>query len=95
RLNGRHGPAHDAHADQMLLSPAQEAVLVEWCHYLSLTAHPLNRRTLAPKVEAIAGKTPGIHWIERFLERHAEELHMGGTSGLDLKRARSFNFTTV
>ncbi|KAJ7112590.1 DDE superfamily endonuclease-domain-containing protein, partial [Mycena epipterygia] len=81
-LNDRaHGkrPTHLAHQDQQLVSEAQEKVLIDWCHHLTLTAHPLNRQTLIPKVKLLVGQDPGKHW----------------TSGLDPKRARAFNPTSM
>ncbi|KAJ7164801.1 hypothetical protein C8R43DRAFT_1167244, partial [Mycena crocata] len=29
-----------SHSDQLLLKPAEENVLVDWCHFLHITAHP-------------------------------------------------------
>ncbi|KAJ7454370.1 hypothetical protein B0H11DRAFT_1622327, partial [Mycena galericulata] len=30
----------ESHSDQLRLTPAQENVLVDWCHFLHITAHP-------------------------------------------------------
>jgi hypothetical protein len=67
---------------------------VEWCKYLALTAHPLSRRAVGPKVKALSGQKPGKNWLHTFFQRHPR-LKMGRASGLDLKRARAFNYPTV
>jgi hypothetical protein len=94
RLNGVR-TCSDAHNDQFLLTEPQEKVLVDWCHFLDLTAHPLNRQTIYPKVKALCGQTPGQNWLDRFLERHKLDLFSGKTSGLDPKRAQAFNYTAI
>ncbi len=76
--------------------------MVDWIQYLSMTGHPINKRTIRPKVQALMreqGKavpmnSPSKAWIRRFLERHPE-LKLGRGSGLDPKRAKAFNYTTV
>ncbi|KAK7039863.1 hypothetical protein R3P38DRAFT_2382982, partial [Favolaschia claudopus] len=55
----------DSHSDQFKLPPGTERVLVDWCHFLHLTAHPLNRQTIYPKVKALCGETPGHNWLDR------------------------------
>jgi hypothetical protein len=85
----------ESHSDQFRLSAAQEKVLVDWCHFLDLTAHPLNRQTIYPKVKALCGETPGHNWLDRFLQRHKLDLFTGKTAGLDPKRARAFNYATI
>jgi hypothetical protein len=64
---------------------AQEKVLVDWCHFLHVTAHPLNWPTIYPKVKALCGQTPGQNWLDKFLlERHKFDLRTRKTTGLDL-----------
>jgi len=104
RIKGTAVPKKEAHADQQLLSPAEESVLVDWMRYLALTGHPLNKRTIRPKVKALLSakgfvdkedKHPSKKWIRRFMKRHMPELKTGRGSGLDPKRAKAFNYATV
>ncbi|THU99808.1 DDE-domain-containing protein, partial [Dendrothele bispora CBS 962.96] len=95
RARGKHKAPHQAHNGQLLLTAAQEAALVSWCHYLDLTGHPLTRRTIGPKVAKLSGTFPGKNWLPRFLERHRDKLFLGRTSKLDDQRGRNFNFHTV
>lgn len=84
---------------------AEEATLVDWMKYLALTGHPLNARTIRPKVQAILAakgskyatdnKYPGKTWICKFRMRFRKELKTGQGSGLDPKRAKAFNYTKV
>jgi len=83
-------PPKQAHADQQLLSPAQEKVIVLWCLFLSATGHPLGKRELAWKVKDIIQHEPNEKWVHAFLRRHPE-LKLGKCTGLDPKRARAFN----
>ena len=53
RILGTACPRTEAHESQQLLSRAEEATLVDWIKYLALTGHPLNARTIRPKVQAI------------------------------------------
>jgi hypothetical protein len=85
----------ESHSDQFRLTPAQEDVLVDWCHFLHITAHPLNWQTIYPKVKALCGETPGHNWLDRFLQRHKLDLLTGKTTGLDPKRARALNYATI
>ena len=95
----------EAHVDQQLLTKAEEQTLVEWIQYLALTGHLLNKRTIRPKVQAIldakgskfhgSEKYPSKNWIRKFMRRWLPHLKTGRGSGLDPKRAKAFNFTTV
>ena len=77
----------EAHAHQQLLSPAVEKVLVDWIVFLSDTSHPLNKRSIRKKAEALCGRKPSESWIRAFLGRHPE-VTLGRPSGLDPKRAQ-------
>lgn len=103
RILGLALPKKDAHINQQLLNKAEQATLIDWIKYLALTGHPLNKRTIRPKVQAILEakgrkvdlKHPSKTWIREFMKRHTPELKMSRGSGLDPKRAKAFNFTTV
>lgn len=83
-----------AHVQQQLLSPEAEKVLVDWIIFLSNTAHPLNRRSIQTRAEALCGNKPGINWIYAFLKRWPE-ICLGRPSGLDPKRGQAFNRPVV
>jgi len=94
RLQGKHIPPQQAHVSQQLLSPEAEKVLVDWIIFLSDIGHPLSKRTIRKKAEALCGKKPSKSWIIYFLRRHPE-IRLGKPSGLDPKRAQAFNKPTV
>ena len=94
RFQGKHVPPKQAHINQQLLSPDAEKVLVDWIIFLSDTGHPLSKRTIRTKAQALCGKKPSQTWIFFFLRRHPE-IKLGKPSGLDPKRAQAFNKPTV
>ena len=96
RIRGETRPRREAHQNEQLLSPAQEKALVDWICHLSDIGRPLNKRTLAKKVQRIAQtkRRPPRSWIRRFLDRHPE-VRLEKPSGIDPKRARAFNEATV
>ncbi|THU88385.1 hypothetical protein K435DRAFT_679980 [Dendrothele bispora CBS 962.96] len=71
--------------------------------YLALSARPINKRTIWPKVVEILrakGRTTKQNtvsrtWIHNFYEKHCADLKTGRGVGLDPKRVKAFNFTTV
>ncbi|KAK0481103.1 DDE superfamily endonuclease-domain-containing protein, partial [Armillaria luteobubalina] len=69
RCRDEAAPKTKAHLAQLLLPPASEEILVDWIKFLSATGHPVNKRTIRPK--------------------------LGRGSGLDPKRAKAFNYSTV
>ncbi|KAF8805523.1 hypothetical protein BYT27DRAFT_7073169, partial [Phlegmacium glaucopus] len=79
RVQGLTQPCKEAHGQQQLLTRAEEGALVDWICYLALTGHPLNKRTIRPKVQAILSakgiknvgeKHPSKTWIRKFMKRH-------------------------
>lgn len=94
RFLGRTVPYRKAHVQQQLLSPEAEKVLVDWTVFLSDTAHPLNKRTIRKKAQALCGKKPSAGWIYWFLRRWPE-IQLGRPSGLDPKRGQAFNRPVV
>jgi transposase len=83
-----------AHEKDKHLNKAQEDVLCEWIAHLAATGHPISKRTIRPKVQALCGKWPSRSWIRQFLKRHPD-LCLGRPSGLDPKRAQAFNPAVV
>jgi hypothetical protein len=94
RFQGEHVPAREAHIKEMLLSPAQEEVMVDWMKFLGMVGRPVCQQTMRPKVHSLCGKYPGDTWVRRFIKRHPE-VKLGRASNLDPKRAQAFNFTSV
>lgn len=84
----------DVSITEQLHGASQEMVLKELVKFLALSRMPLLKRTLAPKVFALCGKTPSCKWIYRFLHRHVD-CTLGRPIGLDPARAKCFNHTTV
>lgn len=95
RYKGQHTDSHSAHQEQMLLSPYQEMVLVEWMTKDAREVKPWTRAELRVRVKQLTGRSPGKSWLKSFEQRHAETIHAARTSGLDPKRAQCFNPTTV
>ena len=104
RIQGITVHCKGAHVQQQLLTAAEEQTLVDWMQYLALTGHPLNKRTIRPKIQAILAvkgiknmdnKHPSKTWIQKFMKRHAQQLKASRGCGLDPKRAQAFNYTTV
>lgn len=88
------GPRSMGHIQQRLLTRGQEDVLCKWVKYLGATGHAVSKRTIVPKVQQLCGRRPSKSWIRRFLQRRVD-LVLKRPTGLDPKRARAFNFTTV
>lgn len=89
------GSRRDAHEHEQLLDNAQQQVLVEWCEYHAHMGIPLTRVQVAQKASELAGRAPGKNWVDRFLKKHNHSLHSAKGHGLDPKRAKAFNPTTV
>lgn len=90
RFLGKHVPPWEAHTGQQLLTPGAEKALIDWITFLSETGHPLNKRTIRKKAEALCGKKPSHSWVHYFLGRHPE-IKLCKPSSLDPKRAQAFN----
>ena len=97
-------PKKEAHINQQLLNKAKQETLVDWIKYMALTGHPLNKRTIHPKILAILKaksqrnvdeKYPSKSWIWRFMKRHMPHLKMSWGSGLNPKCAKAFNYSMV
>ena len=91
RLKGRQ-QRWAAHTSQQVLSSIQEEVLCSWVKLYSLQGRPIGITQIRHIVQDITGvkKPPHRDWVRRFLKRHPE-LTVGKPSGLDPKRAQSFN----
>lgn len=95
RLKGRQQRSA-AHAPQQVLSPLQEEVLCSWIEFYSAQGRPIGVSQIRLIAQDIAGskKPPNRSWVRCFLQRH-KELAVGKPSGLDPKRAQSFNKEAV
>jgi hypothetical protein len=94
RLKEKTQPANKAHVSQQLLSPAQEDVLADWMRFLGALVILVNKKTIAPKVEALCSRRPNEKCIVVLLLQHKDIIGSHG-SGIDPKRARAFNYKTV
>ena len=95
RLKGRQ-PRRVAHESQQVLSSIQEEALCSWIEFYSAQGRPIGVSQIRLIAQDIVGtkKPPHRDWVRRFLERHSE-LAVGKPSGLDPKRAQSFNEESV
>ena len=87
---GLHKVANHAHEIRQHLTDTEEHVLCDWIEYRSDIGQPLTRKQLVKKVELCIGRKPSYKWLPRFLKRHPV-IRLGKPSGLDPKRAQSFN----
>jgi len=94
RIKGKTRPRPQAHAEQQILSPEGEVVLVAWIQLWADTARPVSISRIQRIARDLSGGKVGKNWVYRFLARHPE-LKLGKPSGLDPKRAQAFNETTV
>ena len=93
RLHGQRSKM-DASVSQQVLSPTQEAVIVDWCGHQATVAKPFNPDDLRSIAFNMTGKIPGKNWHRRFELQHPE-LKRTRPSNLDLKHAKNFNETNV
>jgi hypothetical protein len=84
----------EGHRRELLLTSAQEEVLVEWIKVMGRRGIPLTATTLADYVTDIVGHAVGESWVRRFKTRHPE-LKVKWSSTLERCRAASLNPTLV
>jgi Tc5 transposase DNA-binding domain len=85
---------HEAHADEQLLTPAQEEILVKWIKVQGHRGVPMTYRSVAHAAGEISGKPVGEVWPKRFRKRHPD-LKMKKTTGLEKARAKALNPSAV
>jgi len=86
----------EAKGDQhRLLSTAQERALISWIRLRAFYGKPWSRRHIAAHVASILGRSPGIHWVTRFIKRHPATLRKSRAYALDPKRAMNFTRANV
>lgn len=95
-LKGSHINALYAHKVQQVLSLVQKEVLLEWVKELSIQSLPVNKWMLCHTIAQIMGGRvkPEKNWIACFLKKYPS-IRLGKASGLDPKRGKAFNKTTV
>jgi transposase len=91
RIKGYHASHEEAGIKRQKLTPAQEEVLAEWVRWKATEADPLKPKQVLAEAQLIGGlkNQPTMKWLRAFIERH--HLQLGRPSGLDPKRASSFN----
>ena len=94
RAKGRHRSWRDVSAKRQLLSPEQEAALVDWCILRGSMGEPWSAAELCNEATAISGKEVGNQWHRSFEKRHPE-IQSAKTSKLNPKRAKHFNETII
>ena len=81
---------HEAHAQEQLLTAAQEEVLAKWIKIQGRRGVPMTYTSVAHAAGEISGKEVGEVWPKRFLKRHPD-LKMKKTTGLEKARAKALN----
>jgi hypothetical protein len=84
----------EGHAQELLLTAAQEEVLTEWIKVMGRRGILMTATTIIDCVAEIAGREPGASWVRRFKARHLE-LKVKWSSTLEKCRAASLNPTLV
>jgi hypothetical protein len=84
----------EGHAHELLLTPAQEEVLVDWVKVMGRRGIPLTATAITDYVADIVGHAVGESWVRRFKARHPE-LKVKWSSTLEKCRAASLNPTLV
>jgi hypothetical protein len=93
RWNGTH-TRKEAHENELLVTAAQEEVLVEWIKVMGRRGIPMTAAIITDYVADIVGHTVGESWVKRFKTRHPE-LKVKWSSTLEKCRAASLNPTLV
>jgi hypothetical protein len=95
-----------AHIKEQYLTMAEEDTVGKWIKYMGMTGHPISKESLRVKISEISTllqqkrtltgeqHLPSKNWIYYFLARHPE-LELKRPTGLDPKRAQSFNRAVV
>ena len=81
---------HEAHAQEQLLTAAQEEVLVKWIKIQGHRGVPMTYTSVAHAAGEISGKEVGEVWPKQFLKHHPD-LKMKKTMGLEKARAKALN----
>lgn len=92
RLHGARSRA-EAAEERQKLSPAQEAVVVEWGKFLGYMGLACTREDITAKAREVAeeGVDLGRHWWRDFKVRHKKTLKFKKAQALDPTRARNFS----
>jgi hypothetical protein len=80
----------EGHAHELLLTTAQEEVLVEWIKVMGCRGIPMTSTTIIDHVANIVGHTVGESWVKCFKARHPE-LKVKWSSTLEKCCAASLN----
>jgi len=80
----------EGHAHKLLLTAAQEDVLVEWVKVMGRQGIPLNATSITDYVADIAGRDVGESWVRHFNACHPD-LKVKWSATLEKWRATSLN----
>jgi hypothetical protein len=81
---------HEAHANELLLTAAQEDILAKWVSIQGRRGIPMTYASVGQCAGVIAGIQVGATWPKRFCKCHPE-LKMKKTMGLEKARAKALN----
>jgi transposase-like protein len=68
---------------QQLLTPEQEAELIQWINEETKGKQPPARFLVAEKASLLAGRDVGVSWVYCFLQRHADVLVFKNAAPMD------------
>jgi hypothetical protein len=80
------------HLRQQLLTPEQEAVLIQWVNNETQGRQPPAAPLVAQKASILAGKDVGNGWVYRFLKRHEDTLVYKRAAPMDRQRAEANSY---
>lgn len=95
RKKGEIQPRSEYREKCMLLSQAQEALLVEHIDKLTKKGFPPNHHQLRVWVANLKGKPPGKNWTYEFVKRHQEKITSEFLNGFDIERKRADSYWII
>jgi hypothetical protein len=72
--------------NQQALHPQQELELLRYIERLTRQGLPPTRPMIRRFASSIAGKELGVHWVDRYIERHQVDLISRWATGIDRSR---------
>jgi hypothetical protein len=72
--------------NQQALHPQQELELLRYIERLTRQGLPPTRPMIRRFASSIAGKELGVHWVDRYIQRHQVDLISRWATGIDRER---------
>jgi hypothetical protein len=93
RYLGQNEAREVKHLRQQLLTPEQEAELIEWINNETQGKQPPAAPLVAQKASILAGRDAGNGWVYRFLKRHEDSLVYKKSAPMDRQRAQADSYS--